>query len=175
MASVFIDIPGVGTVEAKNAATEATLQAILKALKGDGSGGKGKPKKGKGDDDGGAGGNWPKLERQARELTKSFVKLTDGLTNTIKQFANVGDSLESAAGVFDKVPIVGTAFSAVAQAIEKTTGAFKSATASGATFGGSVNNFAMAAGQAGMTMDKFGQLIGKNGIDTIQFASALKV
>ena len=36
MASVFIDIPGVGTEEAKNAATEATLQAILKAMKGGG-------------------------------------------------------------------------------------------------------------------------------------------
>ena len=32
MASVFIDIPGIGNVEAKNAASEATLQAILQAM-----------------------------------------------------------------------------------------------------------------------------------------------
>jgi len=32
MASVFIDIPGIGTVEAKNAASEATLQAILQTM-----------------------------------------------------------------------------------------------------------------------------------------------
>ena len=41
MASVYIDIPGIGTVEAKNAATDATLQAILKALGGKPSGGAG--------------------------------------------------------------------------------------------------------------------------------------
>jgi hypothetical protein len=34
MAGVFIDIPGVGNVEAKNAATEATLREILKAMQG---------------------------------------------------------------------------------------------------------------------------------------------
>ena len=173
MASVFIDIPGVGTVEAKNAATEATLQAILKAMKG-GGGGSGKKTKEDKDEEKEkykSANLQQKLNYHALHLTKGFIKLTDGLTNTIKQFANVGDSLESAAGVFDKVPIVGTAFSAVAQAIEKTTGAFKSATASGATFGGSVNNFAMAAGQAGMTMDKFGQLIGKNGAGLLGFGT----
>ena len=172
MASVFIDIPGVGTVEAKNAATEATLQAILKAMKGGGGGGGSRGSKGKsGEDNNDGARKQSPLEIKARLLTKEFVKLTDGLTNTIKQFANVGDSLESAAGVFDKVPIIGTVFSAVAQAVEKTTGAFKSAAASGATFGGSVNNFAMAAGQAGMTMDKFGQLIAKNGAGLLGFGT----
>ena len=34
MASVFIDIPGIGTVEAKNAASEATLQTILQVMQG---------------------------------------------------------------------------------------------------------------------------------------------
>jgi hypothetical protein len=33
MASVFIDIPGIGQVEAKNAASEATLQAILQTMR----------------------------------------------------------------------------------------------------------------------------------------------
>ena len=41
MASVFIDIPGIGTVEAKNAASEATLQAILQAMRGGGGRGPG--------------------------------------------------------------------------------------------------------------------------------------
>ena len=31
---VMIDIPGIGNVEAKNAATEATLREILKAMQG---------------------------------------------------------------------------------------------------------------------------------------------
>ena len=171
MASVFIDIPGVGTVEAKNAATEATLQAILKAIKGGGGGAGGKGNGLDPKDVKETGKSLTGLEKQAKTLTKGFIKLTDGLTNTIKQFANVGDSLESAAGVFDKVPILGTVFSAVAQAVEKTTGAYKAAAASGATFGGSVNNFAKAAGQAGMTMDKFGQLIAKNGAGLLGFGT----
>ena len=34
MASVFIDIPGVGNVEAKNAATESTLRELVNIMKG---------------------------------------------------------------------------------------------------------------------------------------------
>jgi Mg2+ and Co2+ transporter CorA len=169
MASVFIDIPGVGTVEAKNAATEATLQAILKAIKAGGGVGSGSPASPK--DAKEANKSLTGLEKQSKSLTKGFIKLTDSLTGTIRKFANVGDSLTSAASIFDKVPILGTVFSAVAEAVEKTTGAYKAAAASGATFGGSVNNFAKAAGQAGMTMDRFGQLIAKNGSGLLGFGS----
>lgn len=53
MASVYVDIPGIGTVEAKNAASDATLQAILKAIKnqkpGAGVGGAGGSAAGAGD------------------------------------------------------------------------------------------------------------------------------
>ncbi len=34
MAGVFIDVPGVGTVEAKNAATESTLRELVNIMKG---------------------------------------------------------------------------------------------------------------------------------------------
>ena len=34
MASVFIDIPGIGNVEAKNAATESTLRELVGIMKG---------------------------------------------------------------------------------------------------------------------------------------------
>jgi len=34
MASVTIDIPGIGNVEAKNAASEATLRELVSAIKG---------------------------------------------------------------------------------------------------------------------------------------------
>ena len=37
--AVMIDIPGIGQVEAQNAASEATLKAILAALGGGGRGG----------------------------------------------------------------------------------------------------------------------------------------
>ena len=45
--AVMIDIPGIGQVEAQNAASEATLKAILAAMSGGGRGGGGR---------GGAGG-----------------------------------------------------------------------------------------------------------------------
>jgi len=46
MAGVFIDIPGIGNIEAKNAASESTLRELLAVMKGGRSGGAG----------GGAGG-----------------------------------------------------------------------------------------------------------------------
>ena len=36
MAGVFFDVPGIGKIEAQGAASEATMQAILKALGGGG-------------------------------------------------------------------------------------------------------------------------------------------
>jgi len=168
MASVFVDIPGIGTVEAKNAASEATLLAILKAMKAQKPG---KP---------GPGGGSPidnDLEDEKEKQTSSFEKLrkntvkviggldrfSESITGTIKQFANVGDSVENAAHVFNKIPIVGDMFAAVARSATGVTDSFQSATSSGATFGGSIQKFAGSASAAGMTMDKFGQLIARNG------------
>ena len=39
--AVFIDIPGVGTVEAKNAASEATLRELVRVMGGKTGGGGG--------------------------------------------------------------------------------------------------------------------------------------
>ena len=49
MAGVFIDIPGIGNIEAKNAATESTLRELVNAIKGmqGGAGGSGGGKQGK--------------------------------------------------------------------------------------------------------------------------------
>lgn len=180
MASVYVDIPGIGTVEAKNAASEATLQAILKAMKGVQQNTSGK---GGGTDAGGAGGTGGggkgvnALNAAAHNAGVGFKKLTGTLktvagvvvgfgeatTGVIQSFANVGDSVENAASVFKSIPLVGTMFSAVATAATKVTDSFQAATASGATFGGSIQQFAGSASAAGMTMDKFAQLISKNG------------
>ena len=54
MAGVFIDIPGIGNVEAKNAASESTLRELLAVMKGGRSGGAGGGAGGAGG--GGAGG-----------------------------------------------------------------------------------------------------------------------
>jgi hypothetical protein len=182
---VLVDIPGIGSVEAKNAASEFTLNEILKILKkfekqklaG------GKDDKGKGGGPNSAGGpkaNSPEAKKEEDEKKKStstfaklanttrglvggFVGLGEATTQVIQQFANVGDSLTAAAGVFSKVPLVGTMFSAVAAASESVVKSYQDAAASGATFGGSVNNFSRAASQAGMTMDQFGAFLKSNG------------
>ena len=188
MASVFIDIPGVGNVEAKNAATESTLREILKALQ---AGNKSAAKGGGGNaavtggagGAGGAGGGTAAVGKNAASAAAklgkfagaagaavgAIVALGEGVTKTISQIANVGDSVEAAANVFSGIPIVGTMFTAVAAASQKVTDAYLAGAKGGATFGGSINSFAASASAAGMTMDKFGALIARNGDGMLAF------
>jgi hypothetical protein len=183
MASVFIDIPGIGNVEAKNAATEATLREILKVMQGVQKNTKDSPGGGGKDDDtkgaaqkltsfaGRAGESLGKFSKAVMPAIGAIAGFTDGLVNTISKFANVGDSVERAADVFSGIPIVGTMFTAVASAAQKVTDSYLSVTKSGATFGGSINNFAASATAAGMTMDKFGAMISRNGAGMLGLAS----
>ena len=192
MAGVTIDIPGVGNVEAKNAATEATLKEILNAIKkgglsGGGSGG-GSAGAGAGAG-GGAVAGATKDEVDAKEksagMSQRFAQkmgqvagvaglvgtaladLTTKTVDLIEDMANVGDSVSAAARTMTNIPVVGGVlagvFGAVAQAAESTVGAFQQATASGATFGGSINEFARSASAAGMVMADFANLISQNG------------
>jgi hypothetical protein len=184
MASVFVDIPGIGNVEAKNAATEATLREILKVMQGVQK----NTKDGGGDNKGGGGDNKniaQKLTSMAGRAGESLGKFasaikptigylagfTEGLVETIQQFANVGDSVERAADVFKGIPVVGTMFTAVASASQKVTDSYVAVAKSGASFGGSISNFAASASSAGMTMDKFGALVARNGEGMLGFGS----
>ncbi len=179
--TVLVDIPGVGVVEARNAATEATLRSILRTMQGiqrNTSGGGG----GGGGRGSNAANNQAAAAKDAGDALYSFGRsifktgqavdrLGTSMINVINDLANMGDSVTGAAGivggVIQKIPIVGNmmaaAFTAVAAAAERSSKSFQSATASGATFGGSVQRFGAAASAAGMTMDQFGALIGKNG------------
>lgn len=175
--AVMVDIPGVGSVEAKNAASEQTLKELLKIMKkwdrkmgtggpgGGGPGGSGGSGGGKGpyDDKGVVGRSMNQFGLAINRAASLTVKFADGITNSLNALANMGDSVEGAAAIFSKIPIMGTVFAAVAGAVEKTTKAYQTAAQSGATFGGSVNRFAAAASSAGMTMSQFGQLIAQNG------------
>lgn len=179
MAGVFIDIPGVGNVEAKNAATEATLQEILKAMQGvqknTGSGGGG------GGSGGGAttgpqgmlakaansaGAVYGKMRSAVMPVIGGFNALNSALTGTISAFASVEDDIGAAAKT---IPILGGLFGTVADASKKVNKAFLDASQSGASFGGSVNNLARSASSAGMTMDKFASLVAKNGQGMLAF------
>jgi hypothetical protein len=191
--SVLIDIPGIGPVEAKNAASEATLQEILKIMRKfdkstdggkksvDGAGGSGGSNSGGGTAGASAGGSkagkgvallgqmamaagyaLAKVDTAAKIVVGTFGGLAVGSTKLIEEFANVGDDLNRAAGIFSKIPVLGTMFSAVAAAATGAVDAYQSSAAAGATFSGSVNEFAGAASAAGMTLKDFGALISKN-------------
>jgi hypothetical protein len=182
--AVTIDIPGVGNVEAKNAASEATLREILKAMQGVEK--KISGKKG----GGGGGGNDPSADEPsspASSLGKSMGKLSkavmpviggfqafgnalSNISNIIGNFANVGDSLERAA---QQVPIFGGMLGTVAAASVRANDAFLSAARSGAGFGDDLNEFARSASAAGMTLDKFGSFISSNSEGLIGLGSTV--
>jgi hypothetical protein len=188
--AVTIDIPGVGNVEAKNAASEATLLQILAAMKASNKalGGLGK---GKGGGTTGAGGGSKDVDSNnaahkkgagvvegfgkrlgvaaegATRVISSFGNLVSSTANLMNSMSNIGDSVESAASSLNSIPVVGgvlsSVFGAVAGAATKSVGAFQKAASSGATFGGSINEFAASASAAGMTMADFAGLIASNG------------
>ena len=152
---VLVDIPGIGTVEAKNASSEHTLNEILKIMKKFDKqklGGGKDDKKGGGKKDGKDGKPTPEDKKEEEEKKKStsslarmgsvvksvasgLVGLGEGITDTISKFANVGDSMTAAAGIFSGIPLVGGAFAAVAGAAEGVTRSFQDAAAGGAGAG----------------------------------------
>jgi hypothetical protein len=185
---VQIDIPGIGLVDARNAASEKTLAEILKILqewekkhlKAGGAGGAGK----KEDTNGGGGGDGEDPGAQApgkikaatsyltakmKFLGGAFIGMGEASTRAVSALANLGDSIESAASMFSSIPVAGALFSAAAGAAEKVVRAFNDASQSGASFGGSLNSFAGAASQAGMTLSEFGSLISRNGQGLLAF------
>jgi len=194
--AVMIDIPGIGQVEAKNAASEATLKAILAAIRGGGlgggRGGAGAPggAGGGGAGGGGAGGGGAlglasaalsksfkgvgfmagmavsgigKLKDTAIMAAGAYVKFSDTVTGAVESLSRLDGSATGAAQMFSGIPIFGKLFTAVAGAADDVTKSFVAVSQTGATFGGSISNFATAASQAGMTMAEFGAMIQKNG------------
>ena len=186
MASIFIDIPGVGTVEAKNAATEATLLEIVKAINkstktitgaikdadvSDAADPDKDDKKAELTNQQKSALALAKLGQQAAFAAGSFTVLSSAIIGAVKTFADVGDSITSSAAVFSNIPVFGPMFAAVAGAADKMTNAYQSAAASGATFSGSMTEFSHAATAAGMTMEKFGALISRNGEGMLGFGT----
>ena len=104
--------------------------------------------------------------RSFDDLNRNLKTFTRDLTGVISDFADVGNSLTSAARTLDNIPVIGahlaTILGAVARASEGLANSFINAAQSGATFAGTVTNFARAASSAGMTLDQFGSLIQSN-------------
>lgn len=176
----MIDIPGVGQVEADNAASEATLQAILKQLGGQ----KGPGQKGQNEAaaaanklskaQGAAASNSSKLGAffgKAAGAVAKFgagvafaakvaVDMSNAISANLAGFSNLDNNVTSAAS---KVPLLGKTFASAAEATEKLVNATQNATNSGATFGGSVFEMSNAASRAGMTINEYSNFVRKNG------------
>lgn len=194
----MIDIPGIGNVEAKNAATESTLREILKAMQGvqkntgggtRGGGAGGAGNSGAGGAGGGAssasknqsllarasqaaGASLSKMSSKVMPVVSGLGTLAEGLTKTISTFANVGDSVERAADALNFIPVLGGLFGAVAGASQKVNDAFLKAASGGASFGGSVTNLAKAASSAGMTLSDFAEVVRGNGVGMLGFGAS---
>jgi len=180
--SVFIDIPGIGTVEAKGAASEATLKELLSATTGtvrnnnnSNSGSKSSPLLGATKQLNGAfiklGGVAGKVASGLISVVDSAMKMGDATLNATNSLANLDGSAAGAAEIFSNFPIVGKALVSVASAADKVAASFNAASQSGATFGGSIINFSRAASEAGMNMAEFGALVARNGEGMLAFGS----
>ena len=185
MAEVKIDIPGIGEVTAINAASEATLKEILKALGGKGGGG-----------GGGGGGNqsqaanvamanlgktttkqtgmMAKMGAGAKAVGAGFAKLGAGALNVAGIMADVSNALSKSLAAFSKldnsvtgaaasIPFLGGTFAASAEALDKLVKATQGASSSGASFGGSVLELGNAAARSGMTINEYSNFVRQSG------------
>jgi hypothetical protein len=100
-------------------------------------------------------------------VSSGLERATLGLTGMVSTFANLGNSISSAAAALNHIPIAGRmlsgVFGAVAGAAEKSYKAFQQSSSVGATFGGSITSMVNAAGEAGLTFEAFTAIIAKNG------------
>lgn len=195
--AVMIDIPGVGTVEAKNAASEATLREILKALGGTGGGAGGAGGAGKGGPSGGGagaggaggvgkafnmlgkavGGTVGVLGKMAGGVVKATgaaVGLGEAAIGAAETLSRLDGTASGVAAIFGNIPLFGTAFKAVAGAADDVVRSYNAVAQSGASFGGSITNFAKSASEAGMTMDQFGAIVKSNGEGMLGFGSTVE-
>ena len=181
MAEVKIDIPGIGEVTAINAASEATLREILKALSGKGGGGGSIDKRQVPDALANLGktttkqtGLLAKMGAGAKAVGAGFVKLGAGALNVAGIMADVSNALSKSLSAFSKldnsvtgaaasIPFLGGTFAASAEALNKLVKATQGASSSGASFGGSVLELGNAAARSGMTINEYSNFVRQSG------------
>ena len=179
---VSIDIPGVGLVEALNAAQESTLREILAAIEKSGTGGGSvntaavdaantKAKKENTDETDAS-------TERSRERGKKTAKVIKSVNSAVGSFADaltgsdgVAGAIKRTGAVIEKslagLPIVGAAAGAavgfLTGQISATIESFTQAQASGASFGNSFGAFTDIASQAGLTLGQMSAVAQKAG------------
>jgi hypothetical protein len=104
-----------------------------------------------------------KLKDGALQAAGAYVQFSNTVVGAVESLSRLDGSATGAAQMFSSIPIFGKMFTAVAGAADDVTKSFNAVSQTGATFGGSISNFATAASQAGMSMAEFGAMIQKNG------------
>jgi len=184
--AVNVDIPGVGNVQAQNAAEEATLKEILRVLKGQGKGGLGGG--GASSGGGGAGGNPSQV---LTGLTKDLGKFSKGIKGTTNALQDFQAGLKSIGGAIldgfmsvassamnlgkellvggnrlsdfaQHIPLVGNALSGLLGILEGQIDTWRSLSEVGASFGNDIAKMNLAAANAGLGMEKFAEFVGGN-------------
>ena len=169
---VSIDIPGVGLVEALNAAQESTLREILAAIKAGGDGGGDTPKTSKTaeaffkavskntdetDDNTKGMEKWGKRTaiavKEVATATKGVVTAFTGSDGAAGAIRGAGEAIK---GALSGIPVFGAALGAalgfLTSQVAATMENFESAQASGASFGNSMMVLRDVSAQAGITM-----------------------
>lgn len=188
MADVQVEIPGIGTVTAKNAATESTLRELVKALGG---------KSGPGKTGGGGGSGGPptaqmgKFSQEIEDATKDVGGFGKSVAKAAKNVAKFGSALligsVGAAYEFGKaalfgsdrmshlasaVPIVGGVLGDLAGIIDSNVDNFRNLASVGASFGNNIFGLQRAAANAGLSAEKFGTLLTENAESLTIFGSS---
>ena len=165
---VIINIPGIGDVVAENAASESTLRSILSAIESNGRSTGGTTTSSS------STANTTR-ERERADSHKKTISVFSQLTSTtgslISSFSNLHGSVTAAANAtsnFTKqIPLVGdtlaVVFKNVAAAQRELITSYQKASTVGATFAGSINEFAAYASAASQTLDEFSAFISANG------------
>ena len=183
MATVKIDIPGIGIIEAQNAASESTLRELVSILGKKSAGGSGgsDPAAGilgtrspLGKSIKSTGGAMGKMGGFAKSAGAKIMKMGGPAVAAAKAFIDVGNAAaqlmggmasldKNVSGAAGKIPLVGSFFAPIIDATEKMVNGLQSASGSGASFGGQLQGLTNAAANAGMTVDEYSKFVRTSG------------
>jgi hypothetical protein len=180
MANVKVDIPGIGVVEAQNAASERTLKELLAAFKS------------RKDFDDKVFSN---LKNKSDETADSFDDLGDSAEDASSNLSNVGVGLlnmmgklvkdtakfggqvlygaDSLKGLGEAVPFLGDALGPLGGVLDNFRESFRASAGVGASFGNNVTNMIRASANAEMQLSDFADLVNNRSVDLAAFGGSV--
>jgi len=177
----MIDIPNVGPVEATNAASESTLQELVKALTGNKNG---SSTGGAGGSSGGSGMPTKEVKSFGKEIAETTTFVDDlgdaassaskgllgfavgAVSSAIGAMTNFGSALMLGTGKMGElgsaIPLIGGPLGALGNMLDTQVDTFRTVAETGASFGNDILGATKAAANAGLTLDQFTQVVTQN-------------